>query len=101
MRCVVHLSFPTEKFNRLVADGTVGEKIAAIMEDIQPEAVYLTSTGGTRGGYLIVDLESTAQMPAIAEPFFLTFDAKVTFHHCMTLEDMGAAGLEELGAKWG
>ncbi len=38
MRFVVQLSFPLGKFNNLVANGTVGEKIGAILDDIQPEA---------------------------------------------------------------
>jgi hypothetical protein len=100
MRFVVQLSFSTEKFNNLVANGTIGDKIGAILDDIQPEAVYFTATDGNRGGYLVVDLDSASQLPSIAEPFFLTFDAKVAFHPCMSPEDLGAAGLDELGTKW-
>jgi hypothetical protein len=40
-------------------------------------------------------------VPAIAEPFFLTFDASVEFRVVMTPEDLGAAGLEALGEKYG
>ena len=65
MRFVVHFSFPTENFNQLVANGTIGEKIGAILDDIQPEAVYFTATDGKRGGYLIVDLDSAAQIPSV------------------------------------
>ena len=100
MRFVVQLAFPLEKFNELVAEGTVGEKINAILDDIQPEAVYFTSADGFRGGYMIVDIENASQIPSIAEPFFLTFDAMVDFHPCMSPEDLGNAGLEALGTKW-
>ena len=101
MRCVVQFSFPPEKFNKLVANGTIGEKIGAILEDIKPEAVYFTATDGKRGGYLVVDLDNASQLPSIAEPFFLTFDATVAIHPCMSPEDLASAGLDELGKKWG
>lgn len=55
---------------------------------------------GKRGGILVVNLEKTSQIPAIAEPWFLYFDAGVEFHPCMTPQDLAAAGLEALGKKY-
>ena len=48
----------------------------------------------------MVDVKDASQMPALAEPFFLTFNATVEFRVAMTPEDMGRAGLEQLGKKW-
>ncbi len=100
MRCVMQVSLPVEKFNRAVADGTAGEKIQRILKETQAEAVYFTATDGKRGAYLIVNIESPSQLPHYAEPWFLNFDAKVTFHPCMSPEDLAEAGLDELGKKW-
>lgn len=100
MRCLVHFTFPLEKFNQLVAAGTAGEKIGEILDAIGPEAVYFTADGGKRGGYLVVDIDNASQIPSIAEPFFLTFDAAVSLQPCMSPDDLAAAGLEELGDKW-
>lgn len=100
MRCVLQVTIPVEKFNRAVADGTAGETIQQILENTQPEAVYFTTMGGDRGAYIVVDLESASDIPRHAEPWFLKFDAKVDIHPCMLPDDLAAAGLEDLGAKW-
>ena len=46
---------------------------------------------------MLVDVASPSDIPRIAEPFFLTFDAEVPFHVCMTSDDLARAGLDELG----
>ena len=98
---IVDVNFPLEPFNTLVRNGTVGQKIQQILADLKPEAVYFSERNGKRGGIFIMDITEPSQVPAIAEPFFLTFDASVEFHVAMTPEDLGAAGLEALGEKYG
>jgi len=49
---------------------------------------------------LVVDLPDASKIPALAEPWFLTFQADVEFRVAMTLEDLKKAGLDELGKKW-
>jgi hypothetical protein len=100
MRFVVHVSFPVEKFNECVRDGTAGEKLGRILEATKPEAVYFTATGGKRGGYLIVDLASASDIPRLAEPWFLYFNATVEFLPAMTPADLQQAGLDRLAATW-
>ena len=100
MRMLVDFNFPLEPFNTLVRNGTVGQKIQQILEDIKPEAVYFSERNGMRGGILIVDVADPSRVPAIAEPFFLTFNASVEFHVVMGPEDLAKAGLEELGKKY-
>ncbi|HEU0021011.1 MAG TPA: panthothenate synthetase [Dehalococcoidia bacterium] len=101
MRMLVDLSFPLEPFNTLVRNGTAGQKIQQILEDLKPEAVYFSERGGKRGGILIVDVADPSKVPAIAEPFFLTFNASVEFHVVMGPDDLGRAGLDQLGKKYG
>ena len=101
MRMIVDVNLPLEPFNTLVKNGTVGQKIQQILADIKPEAVYFSERNGKRGAIFIVDITEPSQIPSIAEPFFLTFDASVEFRVAMTPEDLGAAGLEALGEKWG
>lgn len=101
MRMMIDFNFPLEPFNTLVRNGTVGQKIEQIMDDIKPEAAYFSERGGKRGGIIIVDVADPSKIPAIAEPFFLTFNASVEFHVVMSAEELGRAGLEELGKKYG
>ena len=49
---------------------------------------------------MVVDLKDPSQVPALAEPWFLLFNADVEFHVAMTPEDLGRAGLDALGKKW-
>ena len=101
MRMLIDFDLPIEPFNTYVRDGSAGERIAKIMDDLKPEAVYFTEQDGKRGGVMIVDVASPSDVPRIAEPFFLTFNAEVRFHVCMTPDDLAKAGLEDLGDKWG
>ena len=100
MRMLLKVKFPHEEFNKAVRDGSVGHKIRRILEDIKPEAVYFTEQRGQRGAILIVDVIDPSKVPALAEPWFLTFNADVEFHIVMTPEDLQKGGLEELGKKW-
>jgi hypothetical protein len=100
MRFLLHVSLPVDKFNRAVLDGTAGTKIGRILEDTKPEAAYFCAEDGKRGGYLVVNLATPADMPRFAEPWFLQFDATVEFIPAMTPEDLQKAGLDELAKKW-
>jgi hypothetical protein len=100
MRMLLNVKFPHEEFNRAVRDGTVGQKMRRILEDTKPEAVYFTEQNGQRGAILVINLVDPSQVPAFAEPWFLTFNADVKFQVVMTPEDLQKAGLEELGKKY-
>jgi len=100
MRMLLKIKFPHEEFNQAIRDGSIGSKMRRILEDIKPEAVYFTGQNGQRGAILIIDLIDPSRVPALAEPWFLTFNADVEFHIVMTPEDLQKAGLEELGKKW-
>ena len=101
MRMVMHVYFPVDVFNTAVRDGSVGAKMQKILGQQKPEAAYFTEYHGQRSGILIVDLKEASQIPALAEPWFLQFNAKVEFHPAMTPQDLGASGLEAIGKEWG
>ena len=100
MRMLMHVRFPLEPFNSAVRDGTAGEKIQRILESVKPEAVYFTEQNGHRGGTLVVNVKDSSEVPALAEPFFLTFNAEVEFRIAMTPEDLARSGLDALGKTW-
>jgi hypothetical protein len=101
VRMLLSVTFPHEPFNTAVRKGTAGETIDKILKAIKPEAVYFTEQDGHRGAVLIVNLENPSQIPALAEPWFLHFQADCKFRVVMTPEDLQRAGLPELGKKWG
>jgi len=100
MRMLMHLQFPLEPFNSAVRDGSAGPKIQKILEAIKPEAAYFSEQDGRRGGTLVVNVNDSSDVPSLAEPFFLTFNAEVEFRVAMTPEDLGRSNLDALGKKW-
>jgi hypothetical protein len=100
MRMILHAKIPNSAFNAAVKDRSVGKKIQRILEESKPEAVYFTEYDGCRGAMLIIDVAGPSQVPKLAEPWFLQFDAKCEFHIAMTPEDLAKAELDRLGKKW-
>jgi hypothetical protein len=100
MRVLMNVRIPHAEFNAAVKDGSAGSKLNRILESIKPEAVYFTEQDGHRGAVIVVDMPDPSKIPALAEPWFLTFNADVQFRVAMTPEDLKMAGLEELGKKW-
>jgi hypothetical protein len=100
MRFVMHVSFPPEKFNKALLDGSAAAKMGTILEATKPEAAYFTAVGGRRGGFLIVNMNETSEMPKLAEPWFLLFDASVEFFPTMTPADLQKADIDGVAKKW-
>lgn len=100
MRMLIHAKLPHEPFNTMVRNGTAGKTVERVLAEIKPEAVYFGEFDGKRGAMLIVDVADPSKIPALAEPFFLVFNADVSFHIVMSPEDLGRAGLDEIGKQW-
>ena len=100
MRMLLNVIMPHEPFNTMVRNGTVGDIIGRILEDIKPEIAYFTEQNGRRGAVLVVQVDQASDIPALAEPWFLHFNADCQFRIAMTAEDLVRAGLEDLGKKW-
>lgn len=96
MRCMMTVSIPVEKGNEAAKSGTLGRTIDAILADLNPESAYFTDWNGQRTGVIVFDLKDSSQIPAVAEPWFLAFNARIEVHPCMNLEDLkkGADGIE-------
>ena len=101
MRMLLNVRFPNKEFNAAVKDGTADQTLGKILEEIGPEAVYFTEQNGHRAAVLIVDLADPSKVPALAEPWFLAFNAEVEFRPAMTPDDLKRAGLDQFSKKWG
>ena len=100
MKLLVNVKMPHQAFNAAIRDGTAGAKLNRILEAIKPEAVYFTEQNGQRSAILIVELPDASAIPALAEPWFLTFEADVEMRTVMTPDDLKRSGLDEIGKKW-
>ena len=103
MRFIVKAEMPVEPANEAAKEGNMAERIKAILEDLKPEAAYFIAASGKRTAILVVDLEDASQIPAVAEPWFLAFNAAVDFYPAMVVEDLMKAGpaIEQVVKKYG
>jgi hypothetical protein len=100
MRMLIHIKMPHKEFNASVKDGSIGQKMQRIFDEVKPEAVYFTEYCGRRGLIMIADVAEPSSVPAIAEPWFLMFNADVEFHIVMSPDELKKGGLENLAKKW-
>ena len=92
MRCLMKVAIPVETGNAAINDGSLGKTIESILADLKPEAAYFAGDNGKRTGFIFFDLKDPSQIPAVAEPWFLAFDAHIELHPAMNLEDLKNAG---------
>jgi len=101
MRFLFTATFPHEPFNTLVRKKKAGGVLRRILEDLKPETVFFTDDNGMRSAFMIVHLDDASSIPRFCEPFLLNFNADIRFRLIMSPDELGKAGLDELGEKWG
>ena len=92
MRILMIIHIPVEQGNAVMKDGSWGPKFQSILEDAKPESAYFAADNGERTAFLVVNIDDASQIPALAEPWFLAFNARVQLHPCMSAEDLERAG---------
>ena len=88
MRFLLKVNIPVESGNAAAKAGKLGATINSILADLKPEAVYFTDNNGQRSGFIFLDMQDASQIPAIAEPWFLAFNASVEIHPVMIPDDL-------------
>ena len=92
MRFLIKVSIPVEAGNAAAKAGKLGATIQSILADMKPEAVYFTDDNGQRTGFLFIEMQDASQIPAVAEPWFLAFNASVEIHPVREPDDLAKAG---------
>lgn len=103
MRFLLKVNIPVESGNAAATEGKLGATIQSILADLKPEAAYFTDDHGQRAGFMFLDLQDASQIPAIAEPWFLAFNASIELHPVMVPDDLAKAGgaIEKAVKKYG
>src|SRR6266852_2415182 len=92
MRVMMKVSIPVETGNAAMQNGTLPGTIDKILAELKPEAAYFAEDNGERTGYIFFDMKEASQLPAIAEPWFLAFNAKLTVRPARNSQDLADAG---------
>ena len=92
MRFLLKVNIPVETGNAAAKDGKLGGTIQSILADLKPETVYFTADNGQRTAFIFLDMHDASQIPAIAEPWFLAFNANVEIQPVMVPDDLMKAG---------
>jgi hypothetical protein len=103
MRCLLKVSIPVETGNTAISEGSLPKTIESILADLKPESSYFVAESGKRAGFIFFDLKDASQIPTVAEPWFLAFNAEVELHPAMNLEDLkkAAPGIERAVKNFG
>jgi hypothetical protein len=99
---MMRVTIPVEKGSQTVADGSLPRILQEILGELKPEAAYFTTLDGKRTALVCFDLADVSQIPGIAEPFFMAFNAEVEFFPVMNAQDLekGLGGVQAAAKKY-
>ena len=97
MRTMLRWTVPVERGNQAIEDGSLGQAMESLLQQLEPEAAYFLAEDGKRGGMVFFDMADPSQIPQIAERLLLALDATVEFVPVMNRDDL-RRGLEKVSA---
>jgi hypothetical protein len=103
MKFLLKVNMPVDAGNAAAKAGKLGATIQSILADLKPEAVYFTAERGKRTAFIFLEMQDASQMPAIAEPWFLAFNAGIEIFPVMAPADLMKAGpaIDQAVKKYG
>ena len=90
MRTLMTVKIPTAAGNEAIKNGSLPEIVGKALAALRPEAAYFTSEDGMRTVLIVFDMADSSEIPSAAEPFFMAFDAQISFEPVMNADEMRA-----------
>ena len=91
MRMFLKVEMEVEAANRAIKDGSLPKMVQGFMAAAKPEGAWFTAMDGKRTMIAVFDLTSPAQIPSLAEPFFMGLNAAVELSPAMDAADLKTA----------
>jgi hypothetical protein len=103
MKFMLKVNMPVDAGNTAAKAGKLGTTIQSILSDLKPEAVYFAAESGKRTAFIFLEMQDASQIPAIAEPWFLAFNASIEMYPVMLPADLMKAtpDIEQAVKKYG
>ncbi|MBA3233452.1 MAG: hypothetical protein H0T17_05855 [Propionibacteriales bacterium] len=97
MRMMLKAQMDTAVASKAIQEGRMPTVMQTMMEKLKPEAAYFGPGDGKRTAYIIFQMDDPSQLPAISEPLFSEFNARVDIFPVMDRDDL-EKGLSALGS---
>lgn len=97
MRMMLKATMDTAAATKAMQEGRMPTVMQSMMEELKPEAAYFGPDGGHRTAFIIFQMDDPSQLPAISEPLFREFNARVEVFPVMDRDDL-QRGLSALGS---
>ncbi len=88
MRFLLKASIPVEAGNRAAKEGRLAKTIESILADLKPEAAYFLDENGQRTAFIFFHIQDNSEIPKVAEPWMLAFNASIEMHPVMAPADL-------------
>ncbi|MBA2417611.1 MAG: hypothetical protein H0V59_01505 [Nocardioidaceae bacterium] len=97
MRMMLKAQMDTAAATKAIQEGRMPTIMQTMMEKLQPEAAYFGPDGGQRTAFIIFQMDDPSQLPAISEPLFSQFNARVEIFPVMDRDDLerGLSALQD------
>jgi hypothetical protein len=95
MRFMLTFRVPMDEGNAGIKDGSLGQTLETIIDELKPEAAYFGPIEGARGGYLVVNFDDPSQLPAVAEPLLLGLGATIQISPVFTPDELPTETLQQ------
>lgn len=98
MRMMMKVQMDVAAGSKALQSGRMPQVMQTMMEMLKPEAAYFGPDSGVRTAFIIFDMTDPSQLPALTEPLFSEFMARVELFPVMNREDL-ERGLSQLGGS--
>ncbi len=88
MRMMLKVHMDTQAGSKAIQDGTMADGMMKMMEMLKPEAAYFGPDDGVRTAFIVFDMTDPSQLPALSEPLFSQFNARVEVFPVMNQDDL-------------